>query len=145
MNALPPRAVAGVLAAAATVLLATGCTFTAKAHAEKLLVGAPQGLAAQGPIQVRVTARSTPSATAKRAGVVTDPGLAVSGTLDLQSEQASYTLTGRNTPYAVFDGLSLYGRRPGAAADDARPWVALDASSVSSVQRVDFTAQPSSA
>lgn len=125
---LDPRSRRTLLVVAALTLVLSGCSLTASITATnaagKLLHRAPQALARSSSVGITLTASSQLE---KLGALVSrpkaDPGLTLSGQVDLRTGLAVYTAGQR--PVAVFAGKQAYGRRPHARPTDARPWIAV--------------------
>lgn len=121
------RAAALTVAAALLVGLA-GCSLGEKSRYAKLLLAAPNALRASPGLHLDLAVTSTVLDRVGLTGKVpTDPGLDLTGTVDLSHGTAAYSVAGHPGPRVVFDGFHYYARRPDAAADDARPWMAVTA------------------
>lgn len=60
--------------------------------------------------------------------------------LDLANDQASVALPNKaDAAFAIYDGLTSYGRRWSAGPRDARPWVRVDGSDINEGDEVDPT------
>jgi hypothetical protein len=119
--------------------------FSDRTQAGRLLHDAPKKLA-QAP-SVAITLRMG-SQLVRRGGLSTipqpDPGLTVTGVLDLKSGRAYYKTTGATTPTVVFDGNTLFALLPSAKPDDARPWISTVANKKLNDYALDPAAVPGS-
>ena len=114
------RVLAGV-AVGATVL-ASGCLPETKTTEGRALHGAPERLEKAPSVALALTVSSRLEERGTLASrPASDPGLSLTGLLDLEHDRATYSLDGM--PVAVFDGDDAYAKRPNALPTDARPWV----------------------
>lgn len=132
-------------AAATCALLAAGCLFTDKTAAGRTLHDAPKVLSHARSIALTVEFSSH----LVRAGTLTavpasDPGLLLTGVLDLHANRAYYAVAGSTKPAVVFDGNDLYSLIPNASPDDARPWVSTVANKKLTDYQLDSSAVPAS-
>ena len=133
------------LAAAALVLLTSGCLFNDQTQAGRTLHNAPKVLRRSPSVAITVRFASVLVRQGSLATIPQrDPGLTLTGTLDPRSGLAYYAAAGSTKPAAVFDGNTLYALIPTAKPEDARPWISTVANKKLNDYILDPTAVPAS-
>lgn len=127
----------------ASLLLVAGCLPDTKTTEGRAVHGAPKALerATSVALSLHVSSRLAERGTLASLPAM-DPGVTLTGVLDLKHDRASYALEGK--PVAVFDRDQAYARRPNALPTDARPWVHVRLDEDLQDRRLDPVALPSS-